>query len=539
MFLLILSVKSYAGHPQNKEFRGVWIATVNNIDWPSAPGLPVEVQKQELKELIERIEHLNLNVVILQVRAASDAFYPSETEPWSRFLTGKQGLAPSPSFDPLSYAIELCHAKGMELHAWFNPFRVRNIGHYLLDPKNFAAINPQYVHEYDNKLFFDPGIPQVRNHIIKVIMEVVRKYNIDAIHLDDYFYPYPIRGKKFPDQKTFRQYGGKFYPGKLGDWRRENLNQFIGTLHDSIKSVKPFLRLGISPFGVWRNKSDDSDGSPGIKATTSYDDLYANVYLWLGSNWIDYVIPQLYWEQGNRFGDFAGLTKWWDEHCFGKPLYIGQALYKSTGEGKVFTNPMEISEQISILRKFEHVGGFALYSAKHLARLSETALNELSANLSPILAETKENMAPIPNDPQITPIQKAEPPRERILMAENKSISDTINLVYQSVIHKELTIPEQFSVIRFQTGRKLFWKTPPGIGNTELKFSVIIFEPVKGGGYLRRVIQTTDNKQIFIPRKSGFNSARVLFAIVSVNSNGEQSPFSKLFRIRGKRIIYN
>jgi uncharacterized lipoprotein YddW (UPF0748 family) len=339
--LLFTATNSLAQHPPMKEFRGVWIATVNNIDWPSAPGLPVAVQKRELRELIERIERLNLNVVIFQVRPASDAFYHSRTEPWSYFLTGKQGLAPSPFFDPLAYAIELCHSKGMELHAWFNPFRVRNNGYYQLDPGSFAAKNPQYTHLFDNKLFLDPGIPQVRNHIVKVIMEVVRNYDIDAIHFDDYFYPYPIKGRKYPDTKTFSQYGKGFYPGRLNDWRRDNINRFIAALHDSIKAAKPSVKLGISPFGVWRNKSDDPNGSPGVKATTSYDHLYADVYKWLVNDWIDYIIPQLYWEQGNRFGDFTVLAKWWNDHCFGKELYLGQALYKSTGTGHVFTNPSE------------------------------------------------------------------------------------------------------------------------------------------------------------------------------------------------------
>ncbi len=396
-----------------KEFRGVWIATVNNIDWPSAPGLPVEVQKREFRELIERIDRLNLNAVIFQIRPASDAFYQSEIEPWSYFLTGKQGRAPTPLFDPLAYAIELCHSKGMELHAWFNPFRVRNNGFYPLDPRSFAAKNPQYIHQFDNKLFLDPGIPKVRNHIVKVIMEVVRKYDVDAIHFDDYFYPYPVRGKKYPDQITFSQYGKEFYPKRLGDWRRENINKFILALHDSIKSVKPAVKLGISPFGVWRNKSDDPHGSPGVKGTTSYDHLYADVYKWLANDWIDYIIPQLYWEQGNRFGDFTELAKWWNDHSFGKPLYLGQALYKSTGSATdFFTNPAEISEQISILRRFDNVGGFALYSASHLVKLSEVILSELYSNLLPTKVATPHNARSV-MIPEVLPQRLPEPAPSR------------------------------------------------------------------------------------------------------------------------------
>ena len=538
-FLVLQAINAFAVTPQKKEFRGIWIATINNIDWPSSPGMSVAAQKQELKELIERIEQLNLNVVIFQIRPASDAFYPSETEPWSYFLTGKQGKAPSTDFDPLGYAIELCHSKGMELHAWFNPFRVRNVGYYKLDPSSFAARNPQFTLEYDHKLFLDPGFPQVRTNVIKVIMEVVRKYNIDAIHFDDYFYPYPVNGKKFPDLKSFHQYGKYYYPKKLNDWRRENINLFISSLHDSIKAVKPALKLGISPFGVWRNKSDDPDGSPGVKGTTSYDDLYADVVKWLANDWIDYIVPQLYWEQGNRFGDFKIMTKWWNDHSFGKPLYLGQALYKSTGADKTFINPNEITEQISILRKFENVGGFALYSASHLARLSATALNELKSHLSITKTEIGINTDNEAIARQI-PAQVPSPPlRDRIFMADKKSITDTINLVFQPLIDKNIPVPEQFSVIKIHKGRTILWKTQPSIPAPDLKFSVLIFEKVKDGGYRLKEINKTETNQTVILRNSAINPSKVLFGIVSVNKNGYQSAFPKLFRIRGRRVIFN
>ena len=535
---LTFSKNGAAGIPPAKEFRGVWIATINNIDWPSAPGLPTEVQKRELRELIGRIEKLNMNVVIFQVRPAADAFYSSQTEPWSYFLSGKQGAAPTPYFDPLGYAIELCHAKGMELHAWFNPFRVRNNGFYKLAPGNFAARNPQYTYLYDNKLFLDPGVPQVRSHLVKVIMEVVRKYDIDAIHLDDYFYPYPIKGQKFPDSKSFIKYGKGYYPKRLSDWRRENINKFIAAIHDSIKAVKPTVKLGISPFGVWRNRADDPNGSPGVKGTTSYDDLYADVYKWLANDWIDYIIPQLYWEQGNRFGDFGGLTKWWNDHSFGKQLYIGQALFKSTGATRVFVNPKEISEQISILRKFENVGGFALYSASHLASLSEEIISKLYSNLLP---STRTSDPPNPATTANGTLSGLTPGpiAERRLMANKKSIADTIAVTYKSVIDNNLPIPEKFSAVKSRTGVEVSWQTVAPKDGSGLKYRVIIFEPVKGGGYRNFLFETTDGKMVLIPRKSAFNPAKVLFGIVSVGENGYQSPFPKLFKIRGRRIKFN
>ena len=531
-------MECFAANPQKKEFRGVWIATINNVDWPSAPGLPIEVQKRELKELIENIEKLNLNTVIFQVRPASDAFYASDTEPWSYFLTGKQGLEPSTPFDPLEYAIDLCHSKGMELHAWFNPFRVRNAGYYKLDPHSFAVLNPQFAHEYDHKLFLDPGFPQVRNHICEVIMEVVRKYNIDAIHFDDYFYPYPKAGIKYPDQKTFRQYGKGYYPNRMGDWRRNNINQFIQAIHDSIRAVKPAVKIGVSPFGIWRNKSNDPNGSLGVKGTSSYDDLYADVYQWLASDWIDYVIPQIYWEQGNKFGDFAGMVKWWSEHSFGKPLYIGQALFKATGSDKDFENPKEIIEQIAILRKFENVSGFALYSASHLTRLSETALAELTNILMPPKIEIPE-LAVKPNNLEIIAQQTNISVPETIVFAEKRSLSDSANIKFKLQINNNIKAPDGFSVIKSPQGWEISWKS----NSTDLqegeKYSVMVFEPIKRGAYQPRKLAETNLPNFKIARKCGLNRRKVFFAIVAINKEGYQSPFKQLFRIKGRHLIFN
>jgi uncharacterized lipoprotein YddW (UPF0748 family) len=362
------------------EFRAVWVATVNNIDWPSKPGLSVEEQKGEFIRLLDSFSQFNLNVVILQVRAASDAFYPSKSEPWSYFLTGKQGKAPRPFFDPLAWAIEMCHLRGMELHAWFNPFRVRNNGFYALDPSSFAAKHPQFVKQYDNKLFLDPGYPEVRSHVVGVITEVASNYDVDAIILDDYFYPYPVQGKKFGDEKSFARYGGKFYPKRLKDWRRDNINKFISSLHEAIKQVNPAIKFGISPFGIWRNKSVDPAGSAGLRGLSSYDDLYADVRKWLINDWIDYVIPQLYWENGNRFGDFNSMVKWWNDNSFGKPLYIGQALYKSTSVKNGWKKPDELYDQINFLRKNENVRGFAFYSASNISELSRSQVKTLQDN---------------------------------------------------------------------------------------------------------------------------------------------------------------
>lgn len=363
------------------EFRAVWVATINNIDWPSEPDLSVLAQKEEFIQLLDLFEKYRLNVVIFQVRAASDAFYESKTEPWSKFLTGKQGIAPQPYWDPLLWAIEQCHSRDMELYAWFNPFRVRNVGHYPLYKNSFAVKQPEFVKEYQNKLFLDPGFPEVRKHLINVIAEVVNNYNVDGVLLDDYFYPYPFENQKFNDVKSFQKYGGEFFPKRLKDWRRKNIDEFISGLNDTIHIINPKVRLGISPFGIWRNKSSDPLGSSGVKGISSYDDLYADVRKWLMKDWIDYVIPQLYWEEGNRYGDFTTLLDWWIDNRFGKSLYIGEALYKSNGKKGGWRNPQELTGQINLIRQKEQVNGFAFYSASKLIQLSISESKELRDNL--------------------------------------------------------------------------------------------------------------------------------------------------------------
>lgn len=524
-----------------QEFRGIWVATINNIDWPSAPGLSVEQQKRELLELIERIDHFNLNAVFFQVRAAADAFYSSETEPWSYFLTGKQGQANNPFFDPLAYAIELCHARGIEIHAWLNPFRVRNLGNYELAKNSFAAKNSQFIRDYDNKRFFDPGYPQVRAHIIKVILEVVRKYRIDAVLLDDYFYPYPVKGKTFPDSKTFAKYGKGYYPKHIKDWRRNNIDRFISDLHDSIKTVKPELRFGVSPFGIWRSKADDPNGSPGVKGTTSYDDLYADVYKWLSKSWIDYVVPQLYWEQGNRFGDFTVLAKWWNDHSFGKPLYLGQALYKSTDSKNAWANPKEISDQISIMRKYKNINGFAFYSASHLSKLSEIEIGELTARLIKPKDERSNVQSPsLGNENKSSKINTAlNIQLDNDLVIDESLFRKTINISQDKDIKNYMLVPMKFKLRREKGGWLISMNYSNSLKHDGEKLVLLTYQPKKDTAYIKKVFVLSENKQVSIPKSTGLNPRKALFSFVSINRTTRQCSFSKLFRMRRNRIVYN
>ncbi len=517
-----------------KEFRGIWIATINNIDWPSAPGLPVERQKKELREMIDRIEKFKLNAVFFQVRAAADAFYASSTEPWSYFLSGKQGKSTQPFFDPLAYVLELCHSRGIELHAWFNPFRVRNLGYYDLAKNSFAVKYPQYQHDYDNKRFFDPGFPQVRAHLIKVILEVVRKYDIDAVLLDDYFYPYPVRGKSFPDSKTFARYGGKeYYPKHLKDWRRNNINSFIADLHDSIKAVKPSLKLGISPFGVWRSKDEDPNGSPLLRGTTSYDDLYADVYKWMSKDWIDYIIPQLYWEQGNRYGDFNALAKWWNDHSFGKQLYLGQALYRATGSDRRWSNPNEISDQIGLLRKYKNIKGFALFSASHLSRLPEIGLKELVARLD--------------NQEEDSIVKDASSAENVLLTSRENSVSELMpdEKSFDSIIHlnsgKEINRINLSGKLKMRKQHKewqISWYPPDTINRDRKMFVLLAYQPNQKRASLKKVFVLNSQSKVIFPHDIDFRPRKVLFTVVTVNQINKERLQTKLFKIRRNRVVY-
>lgn len=532
MLLLVLTGRAVSQPIDQKEFRGVWICTINNIDWPSAPGLPVEQQKKELRHLIDQIEKYHLNAVFLQVRAAADAFYSSSIEPWSYFLSGKQGKATQPYFDPLAYAIELCHSKRIELHAWFNPFRVRNHGYYELAKNSFAAKYPQYQHDYDKKRFLDPGIPQVRAHVIKVILEVIRNYDIDAIMLDDYFYPYPVRGKIFPDSKTFAKYGKGYYPKRLKDWRRNNINLFISQLHDSIKSIKPEVKLGISPFGIWRSKADDPDGSPLLRGTTSFDDLYADVYKWLSSDWIDYVIPQLYWEQGNRYGDFNELAKWWNEHSCGKPLYIGQALYRATGAGRSWKNPREISDQIGLLRKYDNIKGFAFFSASHLSKLPETENHGLIAQLVPPSRDsvTAENSIQANSIIAIP----AQVPAELIM---DEITFDSIVDLSKEKQYARSALPIDFKIKKEKRDWAIRYQPLDSSKISGQKFVLLSYRTEKKKGYLRKVYNLDDQNHFIILNKEKYNPRKDVYALVSLDQSDGKMIISDLIRIKKNRVV--
>jgi len=334
-----------------REFRGAWIHTVGQSRYQQMNSAAM---KHYIVEMIRKLDDAGINAVIFQIRPEADAFYKSELEPWSRFLTGKQGKAPDdPAFDPLAFIIDECHKRGMELHAWMNPYRVQSNISSELSPNHMYWEEPERFLKYGNQLYFDPGLPENRGFICEVVRDIVSRYDVDAIHMDDYFYPYPIAGQPFPDDNSFNQYAASqmFAQNQRDDWRRNNVNLLIQQVKLAIAGTKPWVRFGISPFGIYRNKKSTPDGSGSeTNGLQNYDNLYADIKLWVENGWIDYNIPQLYWEIGHKLADYTTLIEWWNANNFEQPLYIGQDLKRSVDKN-------ELDEKIRQSRALSFVDG--------------------------------------------------------------------------------------------------------------------------------------------------------------------------------------
>lgn len=350
-----------------REFRAFWIVTLDNKDFPSRPGMQVAEMKAELREMLNYHQRQGMNAAIFQVRPCADAFYYSEIEPWSEWLSGRQGIAIRPFFDPLAFIVEECHQRNMEIHAWFNPYRaVFSVDKSDVHARHIVNRQPSWFIQYGNRKQFNPGIPAVRHYITSVVMDVVKRYDIDGVQFDDYFYPYKIYGKEFPDDQTFNYYGRSRFRNK-SDWRRDNVDQLIKMVHDSIQRAKPYVKFGISPMGVWRNRSEDPRGSATSVGQSSYDYLGADVRKWLEQGWIDYVAPQLYWSVGHPRADYRALIDWWSANDFGRHIYIGQAFYKINNDADTrWRNPRELPKQLAINRKSPSIEGSIFFRARSL-----------------------------------------------------------------------------------------------------------------------------------------------------------------------------
>ncbi|HLX93659.1 MAG TPA: family 10 glycosylhydrolase [Puia sp.] len=359
---MLLFVSSSREQPPY-EFRAAWIATVDNIDWPTKGNYNTDSQRVEFVRMLDSFQSVGINAVIAQVRPAADAFYPSQYEPWSEWLTGRQGQPPIPFYDPLAFMIEEAHRRGMEFHAWCNPYRaVFRVGQSTVAPAHITRIHPEWFLTYGEARYFDPGNKEVQRYVNAVISDIVQRYNVDAIHFDDYFYPYRIAGRDFPDELSYARYSNGL---TRDDWRRSNVDSIILMISRTIKRIKPGCKFGISPFGVWRNIDKDAQGSATKAGVTNYEDLYADVLLWLKNGWIDYVAPQLYWEFGHRAAPYEVLLDWWSKHSYGKQCYIGLGFYKA-GSNAIWRDKTLLPREILALRNTLNVQGMIFFSAKSI-----------------------------------------------------------------------------------------------------------------------------------------------------------------------------
>ncbi|MEJ7611814.1 MAG: family 10 glycosylhydrolase [Ferruginibacter sp.] len=362
-FLLVFFISSFycsVAQQGKKEFRGVWIATIDNIDWPDTPRIGAEQQKASFIKLLDMHKKNGMNAIVFQIRPAADAFYPSPYEPWSQWLTGVQGVPPVPLYDPLEFMIAETHRRGMEFHAWMNPYRaVFNITRSSVAADHITRTRPEWFVTYGGKKYFDPALPAAQDFVTEIVKDVVKRYKPDAIHFDDYFYPYPLPGIPFPDDVTYRKNSRGL---SKAAWRRSNTDSIILKVSTAIKQVNKNCRFGISPFGIWRNANADKDGSLS-KGLSNYDDLYADILLWLKKGWIDYVAPQLYWAIGNRSAPFEVMTEWWSRHTYGKDCYIGIGYYMA-GYNAAWRDKTQIPRQIRVIRNTPNMKGMIFYSSR-------------------------------------------------------------------------------------------------------------------------------------------------------------------------------
>ncbi|GHF52302.1 glycoside hydrolase family 10 protein [Streptomyces morookaense] len=352
---------------RKREFRGMWTATVANIDWPSRPGLGPDLQRAELLALFDTAVARRLNAVILQLRPTADAFWPSRYEPWSEYLTGHQGR--SPGWDPLAFAVREAHKRRLELHGWFNPYRVANhTDPGRLVPTHPARVHPDWVLPYGGKLYYNPGLPEVRRFVQDAMLDAVWRYDLDGVHFDDYFYPYPVSGRDFDDTAAYERYGAGF-PDRAA-WRRDNIDRLVRETGERIKRRKRHVQFGISPFAVWRNRTTDPRGSDTRAGVQTYDDLHADTRSWVRKGWIDYIVPQVYWEIGNRAADYAKLVPWWAETVRGTGvrLYVGEALYRAgdPAQPAPWQDPAELSRHLTLDAAHPEVQGNVYFSAKQV-----------------------------------------------------------------------------------------------------------------------------------------------------------------------------
>ncbi|NDC42474.1 MAG: hypothetical protein EBZ77_13160, partial [Chitinophagia bacterium] len=440
---------------------GVWIASVANIDWPSKPGLPAEEQKLEFTARLDQLKLLGCNAVIVQVRPAADALYASPYEPWSRFLTGAQGTPPSPYYDPLEFMIAETHKRNMEFHAWFNPFRALMDSHKNPNPSGHVTrTHPDWIIAYGGKSYLDPGNWQARDYVIGIIADVVQRYDIDGVHLDDYFYPYRVAGQSFNDQHSYNLYG---QGTDREEWRRGNVDQFVAALSKKIKELKPWVKFGISPFGVWRNAAKDPDGSATRAGTTCFDDLYSNVTLWMKNGWLDYLMPQLYWEHGHKAAPFNTLLPWWNAHSYNRHMYYGLGVYRMwESPTAAWRTGDELLWQIRDIRLVCNNSGCCFYSASSFNKIRASVSDSLQQvyNKYPALPPTMKWIDSLP-PASPTLMAVAGPAGNELEWKENNPRKEPITyVVYRFAEGEQVNIDRPQNIVTIVKATRFLDTTP-------------------------------------------------------------------------------
>lgn len=385
-----------AGTPSaSEEMRGVWVSSVYNLDYPSSPTIDPDKLKAEADEILDNCVKWGLNAVFLQVRPSGDALYKSDLFPWSKYLTGSVGTAPQDGFDPLEYWVEAAHKRGLELHAWINPYRItrsKDTEWNSLPSTHPAKMNPDWVVKYsDGNYYFNPGIPEVRDLVTRGAVEIVQNYDVDGLHMDDYFYP----GTDFNDAATYQKYGSSF--SNIADFRRDSVNQLVAQLDTAVHNIDPDIQFGISPSGIWANKSTDPRGSD-TNGSEHYVSSYADSLYWIENGLVDYIIPQIYWEIGHKLADFATLADWWNDAVAGSDvhLYIGMGAYRCADNPTgVWTTTDPLFDSLAYLEDKDNVGGCVFFRYGSIPAVSGMA-DRLTSWYSTV---HNENTAPNPSNP--------------------------------------------------------------------------------------------------------------------------------------------
>lgn len=357
LFLIVFMVSAGYSQTSKREFRGAWIQCVNG----QFQGMSKDKMQSTLKYQLDELQKDGVNAIIFQVRPECDALYVSDIEPWSRFLTGRQGT--NPGWDPLQWMIDESHKRGMELHAWINPYRAKTKNTFEMANNHIAIKHPDYVFAYDGQLILNPGMPECRDYICNVVRDIVSRYDVDGLHIDDYFYPYPVKGQKIPDADIYDMNNNGI--SNINDWRRDNVNVFVKQLGETIHEVKPWVKFGVSPFGIYRNKKNDAQLGSETNGLQNYDDLYADVLMWVNNGWIDYCVPQLYWEIGHKAADYKTLIKWWNKYASNRLLFIGEDIERTVKNADP-DNPKinQMSAKRRLHSEMPNVQGTVLWYAK-------------------------------------------------------------------------------------------------------------------------------------------------------------------------------